>query len=211
MDASLRDRLRLCLVTDGAGDLARIEHVVEAVLTAGCRCVQLREPQWTARQLADACARLRPRFDDRGAWLLVNDRVDVAASGVAHGVQLGHRSLAPDVARRILGPDGVIGCSAHDAGQLAEAVHGGADFALLSPVWPTASKPGATGLGVAAAAALTGDAGLPVVWLGGVDAARCAQLAGLRAPARPVGLAAMRALMSAADPAAAAAGLLVTW
>ncbi|MCB9887228.1 MAG: thiamine phosphate synthase [Planctomycetes bacterium] len=147
MAAHAPERLRVCLVTDGRGDLARIERVVDAVLAGGCRCVQLREFGWSARQLAEACERLRPRVEACDGWLLVNDRVDVAASGAAHGVQLGHRSLAPAAARARLGRAAVIGYSAHDAAQLATAAAAGCDFALLSPVWPTQSKPGALGLG----------------------------------------------------------------
>lgn len=201
----------MCLVTDGRGDLARIERLVDAVLAGGCRCVQLREFGWSARQLAEACERLRPRVEACDGWLLVNDRVDVAASGAAHGVQLGHRSLAPAAARARLGRAAVIGYSAHDAAQLATAAAAGCDFALLSPVWPTQSKPGAPGLGVAAAAGLTAAASLPVVWLGGVSAERCAAIGALPAAQRPVGVAALSALMAAADPAQVAAALRRAW
>ena len=128
-------RLRLILITDGAGDLARIEAVVTAALRGGCRCVQLRERTWSARQHAAACERLQPLLDAAGGLLLVNDRVDVASAGLAHGAQVGHRSLAPAAARQALPRPALLGSSTHDARELDGAAAAGCDFALLAPVW----------------------------------------------------------------------------
>jgi thiamine-phosphate diphosphorylase len=200
--------LRLVLITDGRGDPVRVERIVAAAVQAGVRCVQLREPQWPARAMLRACERLLPVVTGAGGVLLVNDRLDVVATGMAHGAQIGHRSLPPEVARRVLGPAFVIGYSAHDTNELDLAVAAGCDFALLSPVWPTTSKPGALHLGVNRAGQYTSKARLPVVWLGGIDAARVRALAELPPLARPAGIAVRSAIMTALDPADAARGLL---
>ena len=203
-------RLRLMLVTDGLADLVRIEEVVDAVLSGGVRCVQLREPRWSARHYLQACERLRPAIDAAGGLLLVNDRCDVAAVGAAHGAQIGHRSLPPEVARRAVGPHAVLGFSAHDESELGSTV-GACDFATLSPVWPTSSKPDAAYLGAERAGRLTEAADLPVLWLGGVHAGTLPELADLPGEQLPLGAAVRSALMSAADPAAAARTLLSLW
>jgi thiamine-phosphate pyrophosphorylase len=200
--------LRLVLVTDGKGDLARLEAIVAAAVAGGVRCVQIREPQWSARMLAQAAERLRPALAAAGGVLLVNDRVDVAAAGCADGAQIGHRSLPADLARRALGHDRLLGYSAHDQAELDLAAAAGCDFALLSPVWPTASKPGMPHLGEARAAALTAAARLPVVWLGGINAANAARIGDMQAAGRPVGIAVRSELMGATDPRYAAAALL---
>ncbi len=205
LDPSL---LRLVLITDGRGDAVRVERIVAAAVEAGVRCVQVREPQWPARALLRACERLQPLLAAAGGLLLVNDRVDVAAAGAAHGAQIGHRSLPPELARRVLGPESVLGYSAHDHSELDLAIAAGCDFALLSPVWTTDSKPGAPHLGPGRAAQLTTKARLPVVWLGGVDAAHAASLADVPSPGQPAGVAVRSAVMGALDPAAAAAELL---
>jgi thiamine-phosphate pyrophosphorylase len=199
---SLRARLRLVLLTDGRGDPARVERIVHQALEGGVRCVQLREPEWSARVLLQVAQRLLVRCEAVGATLLVNDRVDVAAAGGAHGAQVGHRSLPAELARRVLGPAAVLGLSAHDTAELDLAVAAGCDFALLSPVWPTASKPGAPHLGSVRAAQLTAQARLPVVWLGGIDVAQVQQLADVPQAGRPVGIAVRSAIMLAAWPAA---------
>jgi len=204
LDPSL---LRLVVITDGRGDLVRLEDVLRAALAGGARCVQLREPHWTARMTWQACERLRPLFDAAGALLLVNDRVDVAATGVAHGVQIGHKSLPPAMARRVLGDAGVLGFSAHDQGEIAEATAAGCDFVLLSPVWPTESKPGLPHLGEARAGALTAAARLPVVWLGGITPEH-AERANAQPPGRrPLGIAVRGAVMLASDPREAVVAL----
>ncbi|MFT4513580.1 MAG: thiamine-phosphate pyrophosphorylase [Planctomycetota bacterium] len=204
-------RLRLILVTDGAGDPGRIEEIVSEALLGGVRCVQIRESKWTARQMLRACERLTPMLEQVDGLLLVNDRIDVVAARFAHGAQIGHRSLPPELAREVLGPNARIGYSAHDEEELTNAAKHGCDFALLSPVWPTSSKPNAAFLTVARAALLTAAAKLPVVWLGGVNVARIAEIASVPAAQRPVGVAVRSAIMQADDPQAATAELLQAW
>lgn len=201
-------RLQLCLISDGRGDLGRIERVVREAFDAGLRTVQLREPSWSAAALHRACERLRPLVDAHDGWLLVNDRVDVAATGAAHGVQLGHRSLPWPLVRQVLGSHGVIGASCHDAAELAHAAQAGCDFALLSPVWPTFSKPGSQGLGCRQAGQLTVAAQLPVCWLGGVTADRVGEVPALPREQRPAGYAAIGALQHVPSVAVATASLL---
>ncbi|MBL8732520.1 MAG: thiamine phosphate synthase [Planctomycetes bacterium] len=203
--------LRLVLITDGMGDPRRLEAIVEAAVAGGVRCVQVREPKWSARAIMLACERLAPVLEAARGMLLVNDRLDVAAARGAHGAQIGHRSLPPELARLVIGPDAPLGFSAHDLEELDLAAAGDCDFALLSPVWPTTSKPGAPHLGEVLAAQLTARAQLPVVWLGGIDAERTRQLAAIPVAGRPVGVAVRSAIMAAPDPMAAAAELLAAW
>lgn len=200
--------LRLLLVTDGRGDVGRLERIVGQAVAFGVRCVQLREPQLSARGLLHACERLAPLLQAVGGLLLVNDRLDVAAAGRAHGAQVGHRSLPPEVARAVLGPSAILGYSAHDQAELDLAVVADCDFALLSPVWSTTSKPDMPCLGVPRAANLTSKARLPVVWLGGVGVAQLAELASVPVAGRPIGIAVRSGIMSAEDPGAAVAALL---
>jgi thiamine-phosphate pyrophosphorylase len=198
---------RLLLVTDGVGDVARLRGIVGAAIAGGVRAVQLREPSWSVRQLAAVALELQPLLRAVGGQLFVNDRVDVAAAGCCDGVQVGHRSLPPAAARLALAGRAGVGVPSHDPEELAAAAAAGADFALLSPVWTTASKPGHNGLGPARAGAWTADARLPVLWLGGVTAERIAAVRALPPQHRPVGFAVRGALCEAADVAAAAAAL----
>jgi len=137
------------------------------------------------------------------ARLFVNDRLDVALAAGAAGVQLGQGSLAPEDARR-LNPGWWIGKSVHDLRE-AEAAHaGGADYLLVGPVFPTATHPDRAPLGSARLKEIVG-LGLPVVAIGGVTPERIPELV---AEAAIHGVAAIRALWHAADPADAARRML---
>ncbi|HEX7968044.1 MAG TPA: thiamine phosphate synthase, partial [Stellaceae bacterium] len=129
-----------------------------------------------------------------------------AIAAEAAGVHLPSNAISLD-ARRRLGTAALIGCSAHDRAELAAAAAAGADYATLSPIFPSASKPAyGPALGLASLASMVAARGLPVVALGGIDETN--GTACIRAGA--AGLAVMGGVMAAADPAAVMAGLIRT-
>ncbi|HLU38202.1 MAG TPA: thiamine phosphate synthase [Planctomycetota bacterium] len=195
--------LRVMLITDGRGDTHRIQEVVRAAVEGGVRCVQLREPRLGARELAILCGLLHPVLTSHGGLLLVNDRADVAAAGVAHGVHLGRWSLLPGQVRTFLPPPMVVGVSAHNTLEVDAAVRGGADYVTLSPVLHTQSHPAAVPLGPSAAAKIAAASTVPVVWLGGITKRTLGEIL----PFRPFGIAVMRELMDSEDPRGTAAYL----
>lgn len=134
--------------------------------------------------------------------LFVNDRLDVALATAAAGVQLGAGCLEPADARR-LNPAWWIGQSVHSFAEAEAARAGGADYFMVGPVYATASHPGRAPLGLDAVKQIVA-LGLPVVAIGGVTPERAADVR--RAGA--YGVAAIRALWDAEDPAQAARGML---
>ena len=137
------------------------------------------------------------------ARLFVNDRLDVALAVGATGVQLRQGSLAPEDARR-LNPGWWIGKSVHDLREAAAAHAGGADYLLVGPVFPTATHPDRAPLAAARMQQIA-DLGLPVIAIGGVTPERIRELL---TEAAIHGVAAIRALWQAADPAGAAQRML---
>jgi thiamine-phosphate pyrophosphorylase len=185
--------------------------LVKAALRGGVRAVQLREPLMSAAQLARTCERLLGAIRAVDGVLLVNDRCDLAAAGLCDGVQLGHRSLPVALARRACGPEALLGASCHSPLELSNAADAGADFALLSPVWATTSKPGLVGLGVERAGQWTRETPLPVLWLGGCSAARAQEAESLPLAEKPIGIAAISAIADAEDPEHASRALVHAW
>lgn len=196
---------RVYLVTDRRvrPDIARaVERALEGA-APGSVAVQLREKDLgglallaLARSLVAICAR-------RGALLLVNDRVDVALAAGAAGVHLPASGIRPSDARRLLGPTALVAVSCHDVEEVRRAREEGASFATFGPVFDTPSKRryGApVGLAALTAAAAVG---LPLVGLGGIDAATAATVRAAGA----VGVAAIRAWLAAEDPAEAVRAL----
>ncbi len=194
------------LVTDGRADAERIEEMVTATVDVGLRCVQIREGDMPTRELARLCGRCRAILDEVDGWLVVNDRVDIAAADLAHGVHLGWRSLTPSDARRVVGVR-PVGFSAHDEGEIVWAVDQGADYVVLAPVHPTSSKPGAQALGTQAAMVMSRAVDVPVIWLGGITAAKILEWRGFV----PDGVAVMSAICDHSRPAEAAAEILQAW
>ncbi len=141
------------------------------------------------------------------AWppvrLFVNDRLDIALATGAVGVQLGAASLAPGDARR-LNPNWWIGKSVHDLEEAQAARAGGADYLLVGPVFATATHPDRAPLGLERFREIA-RLGLPAVAIGGVKPERVAELKAAGA----YGVAAIRALWDADDPAAAARRMTV--
>ena len=102
--------------------------------------IQFRDKHASSRQLYETCAELKEILRNSGCRLLVNDRADVARAMDADGVHLGQDDLPVEMARRVLAPGRLIGCSAHSASQVVEADRSTADYIAFGPIFPTASK-----------------------------------------------------------------------
>ena len=203
----MRPLPRLHAVTDAATLALPDFGVRAAAIAAAGSAVALhaRDRAAGAPALASAAARMVALAGPPEASVIVSARADVAAAVGAHGVQLAASDLAPGDARRLL-PRGWIGRSVHSAREAEAAVAEGADFLVAGSVYQTVSHPGRAAAGldlIRGAAAL----GVPVIAIGGVTAERAPELR----DAGAWGVAAITALWSAADPAAAALALLEPW
>ena len=197
--------LRLCLITDPSlGDFVPALAAALAVLPRGGVLVQLRDKQGTAAQLLAQARALSPLCRAHGAPLLVNDRADVALAAGADGVHLPANGLPVGAAREVLGAKlgapSIVGVSCHTVLEIAAAARAGADYCLFGPVWPT---PGKLAQGVEALRAAVRAAPIPVLALGGVSLENASQAM----EAGAAGVACIRSVLGARDPAAAAIAL----
>ncbi len=184
-------------------------ETVQAWLAGGCRWVWLRDrdlPTDERRRLAEA---VRAAVHAAGGTLSVGGDAELAAELGAGGVHLGGhaRPEAIAAARSRLGAGAWIGVSAHSVRDVETAASAGADYATLSPVFETASKPGyGPALGLSAIRAAS-RVGLPVVALGGVtpEATAACREAGA------AGIAVMGRLTRPADPIAETQRYLRSW
>ena len=200
---------RLYLITDRKATGGRpLMEVVAAALTGiggsgldpGEVAVQLRERDLDGRALVELGRALRATTAAAGVRLYVNDRIDVALAVGADGVHLGGTSLAPAEARAIT-PALAIAVSTHGPDDVRRALDDRAEvaFAVFGPIRDTPSKRGygsPLGFGVLAEAARLA---LPLLALGGLDAADVPEAVAAGAH----GLACIRPIMAADDPAEA--------
>lgn len=195
----------LYLVTDRRQTAGRpLLAVLQDALEAGARAVQLRERDLPTRELLELARALRALTRRYGARLLINDRVDLALAVGADGVHLRADSLPVAAGRRLLGPDRLIGQSAHSVEDVSRAEAEGADFAVLGPAYDTPSKrPYGPPIGLRPFEE-TRDRRIPVFAIGGITAARVGELR--RAGAR--GVAVISSVLAAASPQAATRELM---
>jgi thiamine-phosphate pyrophosphorylase len=202
----LARRLALMVITDArCGEGRALVDVVRAALRGGAPCVQLRAKTESARETVELARALREATREAGALLVVNDRVDVALVAGADGAHVGDDDIPVAAARRIVPPGFLLGRSTETPEQAVRAREDGADYVGVGPVYETASKDDAgLPVGLARVAAVSRAAGIPAVGIGGIDAANTAEVA--RAGA--AGVAVIRAVMQAPDPAEAVRELL---
>ena len=121
-------------------------EIVAELCAAGARIIQLREKGLATRRLRElaleavAAVRAAGEGGGGGAMLLVNDRPDVALYAGADGVHLGDRDMPPEAARRVLGPEAIIGVSCHSAEDVRAADALPVDYIAVGPVYPTETK-----------------------------------------------------------------------
>ncbi|MDQ1514244.1 MAG: thiamine-phosphate pyrophosphorylase, partial [Actinomycetota bacterium] len=172
------------------------------VCGAGVDIVQLRDKHLDDRALLARAEVARDAAHAAGALFVLNDRPDLAVACDADGVHVGQGDLPAAVARRILGPDAIVGLSTHAPEELAAAAEP-VDYVSAGPVEPTPTKPGRPGTGLDYIRLAAERSPHPFFVTGGVSPATLPAIA-LAGATRFV---IVRALTEAADPAAVAAEL----
>ena len=187
--------------------LARSDFLLSArrVLAAGGRrlALHIRGHATPGERIYGLAADLKAAASAAGAFLVANDRVDVALAAGLDGVHLGRLSMAPAVVRPLLREGTWVGVSVHDPEE-AQAAGADADYLVMGTVFATASHPGRTGSGLAGVAHVRAVVSLPLFATGGVTAERVPEIVAAGAQ----GVAVLRGIWSRDDPAAAVADYL---
>lgn len=196
-----RPDLRLIVITDAAAAAPRaVEDVVARALQAGAPAVQLRNKDATPAELFQQALQLLDLTRTFGAYLFVNDRLDVALAAGADGVHLGPADLpiaAARAAARAGRRDLLIGASTDDPQTARRLVDDGADYIGCGAVFGTASKAGLEDerIGAEGLARVVEAVPVPVVGIGGVTPANVRDVAAVGA----AGAAVIQAVMGATD------------
>lgn len=179
-------------------------EVADAAAQGGATMVQLRDKAGGTRRLVEDARRLKQRLAPRAVPLLVNDRVDVALAAGADGVHLGQHDMDPLDARRLLGPEAIIGLTVHSLHQARAVPHDVVDYVSIGGVFATASKQNPDPpIGTAGLARIAATIELPLVAIAGItrETAPAVIAAGVD------GIAVVSAVCGAPDQRAAAAEL----
>jgi thiamine-phosphate pyrophosphorylase len=191
---------RLYLCTPDRPDLASF---LSACIDGGVDVVQLRDKQLDARPLLERARLALGVCRDHGVPFVLNDRPDLALDVGADGVHVGQDDASVPLARRILGPDVIVGLSTHQPEELEGALAEDVDYLSAGPVEPTPTKPGRPGTGLTYVRQASARSTVPVFVTGGVTPEKVPRLtqAGVRH------FVVVRYLTEAADARAAAQSL----
>ena len=198
--------MRLYLVTDRGLAMGRdMVDIVREAVAGGVTMVQLREKDCPMRDFVALGRELVALLRPLGVPLIINDRVDVALACDADGVHIGQSDMPFDIARRLLGPDRIIGLSVESMDDIVAANALDVDYVGVSPVFATSTKTdtarpfGLDGLREAVRLSVH-----PTVAIGGMNARTAADVMACGTD----GIAVVSAIVSAESPREAARELI---
>ena len=201
------EQMRLYAVTDRAwaADEEAFWDQVRAAIAGGATMVQLREKHLAEDAFLAEAERFVALCREAGVISIINDNVDIAVKTGADGVHVGQEDLAAGRARELLGPDKIIGVSAHNAEEARAAQTAGADYLGVGAAFVTGTKADAKPISRDTSRAVTAAVDIPVVAIGGISHDNVLELAGCGLD----GVAVVSALFAQPDVKAAAQELRV--
>ena len=131
--------LYLCTDRHWLGDMT-IGERVERAIEGGVTLVQLREKDVSTAQFLEAALEVQAVCRKQGIPLIINDRIDIALAIDAEGVHVGQSDMPCAIARRLLGPDKILGVSASTPEQARRALEDGADYIGVGAAFLTDTK-----------------------------------------------------------------------
>ena len=194
----------LYLVTDSTGlsEAAFLEKVEQA-LQGGVTFLQLREKERSTREYIHLARKVHALARRYQVPLVVDDRVDVALAAETDGVHVGQSDMPVELARKLLGPDKIVGATAKTVPQALEALEQGADYLGVGAIYPTTTKVVTVITSTETLGEICKAVPIPVNAIGGLYRDNLGVLKGI-----PIaGICVVSAIMKSADPRAAAAGL----
>mgnify|MGYP000960225902 FL=1 len=200
-----RESLRLYLVTNRYQD--SLENFLEKVETAcrsGVTIIQLREKNLTTNQYYQLAKQVKEITDTYQVPLIIDDRLDVCLAVDAAGLHIGDDELPVSVARKVLGPEKILGVTAKTVKRALEAETSGADYLGTGAIFPTTTKENAPITLISTLKTICQTVAIPVVAIGGLTSENIDQLIGTGI----AGVAVVRDLMQAEDIEAKAQAFL---
>ena len=191
-----REVLKLYLVTNRYQD--SLENFLEKVETAcrsGVTIIQLREKNLTTNQYYQLAKQVKEITDAYQIPLIIDDRLDICLAVDAAGLHIGDDELPVSVARKVLGPEKILGVTAKTVKRALEAEEGGADYLGTGAIFPTTTKENAPITLISTLKTICQRVAIPVVAIGGLTSENIDQLIGTGI----AGVAVVRDLMQAED------------
>lgn len=198
--------LELYLVSDRSWLNGRLlEDAVEQAILGGVTIVQLREKKLTDEEFIAQALKIKAVCHKYQIPFIINDNVKVALAVDSDGIHIGQDDLPVKTVRQMIGPNKILGVSAHNLTEALQAQQDGADYLGVGAMFSTATKSDATDVSFVQLQEITAKTNLPVVAIGGIGYDNCLCLKGTNIN----GIAVVSAIMKAIDITKAAQELKV--
>lgn len=197
--------LTLYLVTDRT-DKTEDEFLssIDAACDGGVTLVQLREKNIGGLEYLNLAKKVKLVTDKYGLPLIIDDRVDVAIAADAAGVHVGQTDLPVIEARKLLGPDKIVGATAKTVEQALTAKEQGADYIGVGAIFPTTTKVVTVITKVETLNEMVAASGMQTAAIGGLNSSNISTLYDSSAD----GIAVVSAIMKSENPREAARKLV---
>ena len=191
-----REAVKLYLVTNRYQDsLESFLEKVETACRSGITIIQLREKNLTTNQYYQLAKEVKEITDAYQVPLIIDDRLDICLAVDAAGLHIGDDELPVSVARKVLGPEKILGVTAKTVKRALEAEEAGADYLGTGAIFPTTTKENAPITLISTLKTICQTVAIPVVAIGGLTSENIDQLIGTGI----AGVAVVRDLMQAED------------
>ncbi len=177
-----------------------LEEAVEAAIRGGVTLVQLREKDCSSGEFYKTAVSIKEITDRHNIPLIINDRLDIALAVDAAGLHIGQSDIPADAARRVLGPDKILGVSAATTEEAVKAQADGADYLGIGAMFATGTKKNTRSVTMEGLKEIRQSVQIPIVVIGGVNEKNCTQFNGTGVD----GLAIVSAIIAKPDIEAAA-------
>ena len=177
-----------------------LEEAVEAAIRGGVTLVQLREKDCGSGEFYQTAVNIKKITDSHNVPLIINDRLDIALAVDAAGLHIGQTDLPAAAARKVLGPDKILGVSTATLEEALKAQADGADYLGVGAMFTTGTKKNARSVTMDGLMEIRRNIQIPIVVIGGVNEKNCTQFNGTGID----GLAIVSAIIAKPDIEAAA-------
>jgi thiamine-phosphate pyrophosphorylase len=166
----LLKKSRLYLITDE--DTEKIEEII----SSRPDLIQLRIKNKSDKFVIEQAKAIRHLCKKNGVLFIMNDRADIAKIVGADGIHLGQKDIDIKDARKLLGPNVIIGISTHSLKEAEKAIAQKPDYIAIGSIFKTATKPHLKPIGTAAAIRIINKSAIPYFVIGGINAENIAKL-----------------------------------
>ncbi len=203
MLTNIRSRIYFITPTK-ATDTGQLVDLIRTAVRSGVGMIQYRAKNQPTRTMVEEAKALLKITRPAQVPLIINDRVDVALAVGADGVHVGQQDMAPNDARRLMGPHAIVGVTAPELSAAREAEHAAVSYISCGPIFTSPTKPEKPPVGVGQLQRLQQAISLPVCAIGGINEETIVDLADVTPTLVAVG----SAISRADDPGAAARRLV---